>query len=236
MYQNLPTQINPRMPRRLPHSLGFARYALSFDDVDDYVEVPSLTWTPTAFSVEWRMKATTFGNSLHEIGGTGAWDRFWFHTAHGNGSVYVGTDLVTRFSLPAGTVELNAWSRFVYTYDGANGRFYKNETLLAGPKAQNPSLAWLGFQVGSSLHGFGSIVDNIRIYNWALSPKEIKWNTLNYHNPIRSGLVLWLPMEEGAGEIVYDKSGHGNHGTLLPAGAGPTWQRLRQWELRSTIE
>jgi hypothetical protein len=29
-----------------------------------------------------------------------------------------------------------------------------------------------------------------------------------------NGLVLWLPMDEGSGNIVYDYSGYGNNGTL----------------------
>jgi len=56
----------------------------------------------------------------------------------------------------------------------------------------------------------------------------------NYHNPVHPEyLRLWLPMEEGSGLTVYDKSGHGNNGSLLPADDPPTWQRVRQWELRA---
>jgi len=76
------------------------------------------------------------------------------------------------------------------------------------------------------------------IYNRALSEGEIKWNLINYHDPLRDGLVLWLPMEEGVGEWAYDKSGYNNHGHL---GAGdpakmPSWKRVMQWELRAEAE
>lgn len=39
---------------------------------------------------------------------------------------------------------------------------------------------------------------------------------LNYDRP------LWLPMQEGSGNTVYDRSGHGNNGTIT----GATWTRL----------
>ena len=35
--------------------------------------------------------------------------------------------------------------------------------------------------------------------------------------------VLFLPFDEGSGETVYDKSGYGNNGSLLPSGSGPNW-------------
>jgi hypothetical protein len=35
-----------------------------------------------------------------------------------------------------------------------------------------------------------------------------------------NGLVLWLPMDEGSGNIAYDYSGNNNHGTLYN---GPAW-------------
>ncbi|MEM1759638.1 MAG: LamG domain-containing protein [Thermofilaceae archaeon] len=39
---------------------------------------------------------------------------------------------------------------------------------------------------------------------------------------LRRGLVLYLWMNEGAGNMVYDLSGNGNHGTIY----GATWTRL----------
>ena len=81
------------------------------------------------------------------------------------------------------------------------------------------------------------LLKNFYQYNRPLSESELEHNLLNYTNPVASGLILWIPCEEGAGEIVYDKSGHGNYGMLLPAGRlGPTWERLRQWEIRAQTE
>ena len=42
---------------------------------------------------------------------------------------------------------------------------------------------------------------------------EVKVKNCNLMN----GLVLWLPMDEGSGNIAYDYSGYGNNGTLYDA-------------------
>jgi len=41
--------------------------------------------------------------------------------------------------------------------------------------------------------------------------------------PNKDGLVGYWSFDEGSGNKVYDKSGNGNDGTLLPSGSGPVW-------------
>ena len=52
-------------------------------------------------------------------------------------------------------------------------------------------------------------------------PRPLKWPPIF---PLQKGLVLWLPMDERSGAIVYDRSGKANHGTLY----GPTWVARRR--------
>ena len=246
MYQNLPTQINPRMPKRLPHSLGFARYALSFDGVDDYVDAgtdASLDITG-GLTLEVRVNINV-RSAFHGIAGSGphlggAYYLFQ-RNAPGHDLAFVVNPDGTFRSITFGTYVVNKWHHIVGIWDGTNIKAYLDGVeytplpfVDSVARRFDPFL--IGYNHGLSPGFFNGLIGEVRIYNRALSAEERRWNMLNYHNPIRSGLVLWLPMEEGAGEIVYDKSGKGNHGTLLPAGAGPTWQRLRQWELRAAVE
>ena len=49
--------------------------------------------------------------------------------------------------------------------------------------------------------------------------KPMLGELIDWSNPINKGLVLSLPMIEGAGGKVFDASGNGNHGTIT----GATW-------------
>ena len=74
---------------------------------------------------------------------------------------------------------------------------------------------------------FNGFIVFVRIYNRALSESEIKHNFENPYMPVSDGLVLWLLMDEGKGDVVYDKSGNGNDGTIY----GAEWVRspVLQW-------
>ncbi|MBW2649333.1 MAG: hypothetical protein JRC53_05940 [Deltaproteobacteria bacterium] len=54
-------------------------------------------------------------------------------------------------------------------------------------------------------------------YNRALTDSEIQYLFQNPQSPPTKGLVLWLNFDEGSGDIAYDKSGNGNHGTIYNA-------------------
>ncbi|MEM2410241.1 MAG: hypothetical protein QXF87_06965, partial [Thermofilaceae archaeon] len=60
------------------------------------------------------------------------------------------------------------------------------------------------------------IIDDVRIYNRALSDDEIK-AIYERDALIRDGLVLLLDFSEYEGDIAYDKSGCGNHATIYGA-------------------
>ena len=69
---------------------------------------------------------------------------------------------------------------------------------------------------------------SLRIYDRALSENEIK--TLYNGGDIRDGLVLYLPMDEGSGNTVYDHSGNNNHGTIY----GATWSQV-WWDVTGRV-
>ena len=247
--QAIPKGGYKQQPRRIPRSLGFARYALSFDGADDFVDAGNNASLDVDYlTVEMWFKIDSFPVTDDKwlISKPGLWDAVregWLFALQPTRVIYfwgqaTGGPIDTTFNT---VYETGKWYHFVYTYDGDRGKAYVNGLLDKDYDTSNGTIVPCtenreSLLISCGSNSFHGLIDEVRIYNRALSAREVKWNMLNYHNPIRSGLRLWLPMEEGAGEVVYDKSGYGNNGTLLPAGAGPTWKKLRQWELRAAVE
>ena len=139
-----------------------------------------------------------------------------------------------------GTINLNGWQHIAFTYDGANVRFYFNGTLDSSPAFSTSLLTTAGqrFVLGnvnltSTDNNFQGYLDDVRIYNRALSGDEIKRlyrigatlkiNTdVSRDNPdLNSGLVGYWSFDgkDMANITAYDRSGNSNNGTLTN---GPT--------------
>jgi len=114
---------------------------------------------------------------------------------------------------------IGQWSHVAATFDGTTMIFYIDgeETgrgdFSFGTKTDSTiiigALNWNG---GNGFHG---ALDDIRLYNNALSPAEIK--SLAAPQPVTqptSNLVAWWKFDEGMGTTALDWSGHGHHGTL----------------------
>jgi len=158
-------------------------------------------------------------------------------------TLYVRLETENNNITKIGTANLlpfDEWHFTTITYDGEFLRLYVDGVLdVSEPATGNILSPDDNASIGAPAtnHFFNGTIALVRIYkDYALTPEEIRWNMLNYHNPVHPEyLVLWLPLEEGSGGTVYDKSGHGNNGTLLPADDPPTWTRVRQWELRASV-
>jgi len=173
---------------------------LSFDGVNDWVTVNDITASPldlaTGMTVEaWVNPAVMSGWEtvvMKERGGAGTGllsYALYAHDGAPQGGGFAGPAGYLRPN-PAGSttdqgvrqashtaIPLNAWTHIATTYDGANQRFYINGALVA-TKAQTGSIA-VGNQPlrigGNNVSGefFRGVIDEVRIYNRALSLAEI---------------------------------------------------------------
>jgi len=246
-YSAIPRAQYREQPRRMPRCLSFERYALGFNGSTNYVDCgndESLNITD-AITIEAWVKPFDWGeNDYGRIVDKGKFAfalnnpnlRFYGIFSSHNGV------WVTPFS------ELNKWSHVVVVYDFNpvnDPVFYINGEEKSVSEIETPSGTLEDHSSDNLLIGnrqeldrtFNGLTALVRIYgDYALTPEEVRWNMLNYHNPVHpEKLVLWLPMEEGSGLTVYDKSGHGNNGSLLPADDPPTWERVRQYEIRASV-
>lgn len=243
---SLPASVYARLPRRMPLSLGFSKYALLFNGVNQYVEaVNDLTLdmgaTDSFTMSSWIKTGVTIGT--HIIGGK-----------YYNGYRYeVRTPGVLAGVLYDGTLGSTIVGGIVV----ADNRFHYvslvrdksvDRLRLYVDRALDNDIAdgtgnlsnALPFDIGivdsrkAQPEYFNGVVDGFLLYKGqALTLEQHIYNMLNYHTPIRTGLVLWLPLEEGTGLTAYDKSGEGNDGSLMPAVTPPVWTRVKKWELRA---
>jgi len=163
---------------------GIIGKALSFDGVDDYVEVPdsaSLQDIKKITVVAWIYPYTGYGQEYPRIVEKGNVEPFRFYITASNGKLTVGLNTVseTIYRSNKTAIPENKWTMAAFTYDGVylriylNGNLDKETTENAGDLDTFSTITHIGnFPTGNRT--FNGIIDEVRIYNRALSPGEIK--------------------------------------------------------------
>lgn len=146
------------------------------------------------------LKTNTLLTDKSNFGGVQLWSEQ--QVSGGNysidGGVAVAGALTTGFVLVP-----NVWYYVVFTYDGANAYLYIDGVLIDGPNAQTAAAVNANnLQVISHLNPVNvpqAIIDNLTIYNCALSASEI---ALLYIEPFcmfeRDPIELWSAATLGA--------------------------------------
>jgi len=109
----------------------------------------------------------------------------------------------------------------------------KNVKYIPGTVDNNPAPLSIGINLAGYLLGdpqsvsyqaFDGYLDEVRIWNRALTREEIKLNMTHEINFPQPGLVGYWKFNEGSGILASDSSGNGNDGFLVN---GPVWLRIR---------
>jgi len=164
--------------------IGRGRNALKFDGVDDYVEVShSASLNATS--------AVTVGSWIKWISGTGAIlskgdypnENYYFLVLSDGTLLLMGKIGVYRTDLAAsaaGEIPSDVWVHVVGKYDGSKGYLYKDGKLIkeqtpvrTGDLTTNTQALCIGRRGATGVY-FNGIIDEVRIYNRALSQPEIK--------------------------------------------------------------
>jgi len=234
----LPRRVYRKLPRRLPLALQHPLYMLRFDGVNDYVEIPHsdslnlnvltvMCWFRSVYAGVWfRTIVAKYGYTyISNFWGLGwvAANVIGFVIRDATGVVNIaragaGEGLDGRWHFLAGVA---SDTRLQFWMDGV----LKQEVDRTAGDIRNTRPVTVGRHLDTYVPEDVSV---IHIYNRALSRSEIEYNMYNPLNPVREGLVLFLPLIEGSGTIVKDYSGFGNNGTVY-GGAG--WAELAEYEL-----
>lgn len=164
--------------------------ALSFDGSNDYVTTPIISNTLTDFTMEAWVKASSVPSNRRIVMGSGWNYNDW----------YIGINLSSNTGAPArkwlfwvasnsqiayvaapDEIVAGDWYYLVATYEGTTGKFYINGNYIGSftftrKTDTNP------FQIGRSYSGeyFNGLVDEVRVYNRALTSAEVSDLYQNY--------------------------------------------------------
>jgi hypothetical protein len=197
---------------------------LSFAGPAQLAVMPGPTWTPQAFTVEWWLYPRSLLNYNQVIAGSDVWGAFAFHTTAA-GAVYVGTDVGTRFTpadVPNGTVQLNTWQHFAFTFNHGNAVLYRNGQQLAAKSGMAPPAAWKGMHLGWAYPDaqIDGVCAEVRVWDHARTPAEFHGYMFSRLRGPVPGLVAYWPLDDGAGGVAHDMAGQ-----YPGAIQGATWAR-----------
>lgn len=227
---------------------GVNGQALRFDGSDDYVTVPHGTTSDptTQITLSAWVKRSGIGSQQFIIGkGRAASISNNYYILQFTASNLLNltlADTTTVYSVSSNSTitDTNSWHHIVGTWDGATMRLFingiqdKNTAAFTGPLDVDNDDLTIGNRGVFFNRPFHGILDEVRIYNRAITSSEIKAQ-YDAGNPdksntsasqpqgtgrLDSGLVAYYPLDNGSGTTATDTSTNGNNGTLTN---GPTW-------------
>ncbi len=202
--------------------------ALKFDGKDDYVDLRGMDIPKgTGMTISLWYNADNFATSdarfISKANGVQDSNHLWMLSA------YKGTSLRFRLKAgdktsvlvsPAGNLTTGKWQHVVATYDGSFMRLYRDGVQIAslaktGSRNEDPGM---GVALGAQPQGaggrhFDGLMDDVRIYNRALSAAEIQ---AMVDNGSGEGSVNRLPVANaGSDRSISDQDRNGTEDVVL---------------------
>ena len=206
---------------------AYLNHSLSFDAIDDYVEVP--------FSSELNSytDALSFSAWINIQGGEGTYRTVLENGNNQGFALMVGTggDIYANVqngsgwsSVYSGQLEtLNTWHHIAVTFNSESLILYVNgeerdNVPVTGLITNNDGNLWIGRYHNYENH-FNGLIDEIVIWNTALSQEQIQDNMHAQLSGLEEGLVAYWNFDDGEGSVLTDLTTNSNDGTIY----GATW-------------
>jgi len=205
---------------------------LYFDGVSGYVQAPHFYYNGHFTVSVWfkfnYQENPTYRTHVLVDNGFGAYTDWWFLLDR-RAELHPDKALIVFGTRGGGSIVNYYYWLYAETWYHAavvtNDGIYVNGVKIASgsinidsvTKGSHPlRIARSTYTVPAYYYYFPGIIDEVRIYNRALTADEIK-AIYERGALIRDGLVLLLDFTEGEGSVAYDKSGCGNHATIYGA-------------------
>jgi len=213
-------------------TFGFGQdYSLSFDGVDNYVEVPdNVALNPTSeISIAFNIYMSEYQNDETTLISKWKGDDRGYIVYFGDPNNDPGK---FGFSVqPPGAqygcfmeqsmLSLNTWHYVVAVVNNTSLQLYLDGTNVAQTITEYPGLGssneplYFGAYESFSQHRFyNGKLDNLYIWNTALNQEEIQSYMATPPSGNEEGLVGSWKFNAGEGTTLYDHSSNGNHGTI----------------------
>ncbi|MHC4265330.1 MAG: LamG domain-containing protein [Planctomycetota bacterium] len=203
--------------------------ALEFDGEDDYVIVnDNLILSPKKITLSAWIHPEDVSHNFQIIG---KWvfedNEYIFDNKNNNDTLRFGADIGIGGSFVEiysddGVLTTNVWQHVAVTYDGSNCIFYVNgnnvgeNNSYSGDLTDSDNPVYIGLSEVSGIgpRAFSGMIDDVRIYDRALTEQEIN-NTMHTRlSGDEPGLVGYWDFDEGEGQVAYDMSINANNGQL----------------------
>lgn len=193
----------------------------NFDGTDDQVDTTATNLFPYTnnFTISAWIKPTTLAHA--RIAGHAGTAKGFGLGIRSTGAIWLVTQSVKDYVTTTTPITTNSWQLLTAVMDSNNDvSFYLNGTFIEKVTHASPAVANTDtvFRIGqwNSTYKFTGSIDEVRVYNRALSASEV--SSLYHFAP---GPQLYYNFDEGTGSSVYDISGNGNTGTW--SGSGSHW-------------
>ena len=202
--------------------------ALSFDGVNDYVNCgndDSLDITDAMTISTWVKPSGSIAVTPHRFIGRGYYNNssdakyiILFYNYELNEFGYkIRHDKNPKLITCPGVK--GAWQHIVATYDSGTMKLYINGEYAAGTTGADlqSDISNYNLTIGAGISqtlSFNGVIDEVAIYNRALSAEEIRANMHTRLSGDEPGLVGYWDFDEGEEQVAYDLSPYGNHGQL----------------------
>jgi hypothetical protein len=223
----------------LPALTALHRSALAFDGLDDYVVVadaPSLDLQNSFTIAAWvYLDSYTGWASLVTKGDKPNFNNYaiqqsepldpLYHTVYGRLRFTGCVSLPIPLPESQTVLSLRTWHFVAVTFDGQRVRFYTDGQPdgsgdVRGPLCANNKPLYIGADFPLTTEYWQGGINELQIWNAALSEAQIPVLMNSTPNTSDSALVGYWSFDEGSGSIAHDGSLYKNNGQLV---GNPTW-------------